>query len=32
MSMSFFTEELAVVKTHKKAFLEQINQLNQLIR
>lgn len=27
MSMSFFTDELAEVKTHKKAFLGQMNQL-----
>lgn len=27
MSMSFFTDELAEVKTHKKEFLEQMNQL-----
>lgn len=27
MSMSFFTDELAEVKTHKKDFLGQMNQL-----
>lgn len=27
MSMSFFTDELAEVKTHKKEFLEQMDQL-----
>ncbi len=27
MSMSFFTDELAEVKTHKKEFLGQMNQL-----
>ena len=27
MSMSFFTDELSEVKTHKKEFLEQMNRL-----
>ena len=27
MSMSFFTDELAEVKTHKKDFLGQMDQL-----
>lgn len=27
MSMSFFTDELAEVKTHKEDFLGQMNQL-----
>lgn len=27
MSMSFFTDELAEVKTHKKEFLEQMDRL-----